>query len=616
MSRPAPIYLRSRRGRGPSVVARGLAGRTVYGPEKTNARWNRGGTGPPDDHAGWWAYQSYRRRSGIRLLVVFGPIAVLVGYFVDPASTARVLRLLGLVALFVLVSAVVHWTRRWSDYKTWTVAVALTAGKLLNVSRHRRPRDWVHIPPGHRDDPDKPMVIDLDDNFSWPPARRDKLAQAIAATGGVQHPDWYFSLESRPKTLTIRSMPSPPDRVTFAEVAEHLPRLDPRDVLWGFQTGRQPYTVSLVSDSPHILVSAGPGGGKSEFLCWLCLQFFPWRPRPRVIFFDFVKGGASCKWAKEFSEGLDPLVEVIREVDEAHNLIIDLFTEIKTRTRNYWHHGYDPNERHILIVMDEANQSWPELQRYWRQVLGETGPSAAIGAMQGILQVGREANATVVQCGQRGSHRGTGGGDQREAFGVVAASRFTARTAKMLFSDVGDGRAATLPMSSNHQGRFQVATGGVATEVQAPLCIDSSPGPRYKLLLPDVREWVLATVGATVPTAGDPGSDPTVSPGRDGSGVAGSAGSRLLHVVPDPPSDAPTEEVSEPLDATELVTLRQAAERLPGDTQSTLDALQNDRKRRREAFPEVRRRTSQGDLYDFEELRRHWAERSSTGGAS
>jgi hypothetical protein len=611
--RQQPIYLRpGARTRGFSVVGRGLAGRSVFGPEKTNARWGRGGTGPPDDHAGWWAHQSYRRRSAIRLLVVLGPIAYLIGRWVDPAGTARLVRVAGLIGLLVLVSAVVHWSRRWSHYKTWTVAVALTAGKLLNVSRHRRPRDWVHIPPGHRDDPDKPMVIDLPDNFSWPVGRREKLALALAATGGVQHPDWYFALEARPKTLTIRAMPSPPELVTFAEVVAHLPRLDPRDVLWGFRTGRQPFTVSLVSDSPHILVSAGPGGGKSAFLCWLCLQFFPWRPRPRVIFLDFVKGGSSCKWAKEFSEGPDPLVEVIREVDEAHDLILELFAEIKGRTRRYWHHGYDPDERHILIVMDEGNQSWPELQRYSRQVLGVTGPSAAIGAMQGILQVGREANATVVQCGQRGSHRGTGGGDQREAFGVVAASRFTPRTAKMLFSDVGDGRAATLPVSSNHRGRFQVATGGVATEVQAPLCID----PTTKLLLPEAREWVWATVGASVPAAADPGSDPGVFPGREGRGVAGSAGSRPLHVVPDPPSEDPDEEVGEPLDATELVTLRRAAERLPGDTQSTLDALQNDRKRHREAFPAIRRRTAQGDLYDFDELRRHWLHRPSAGGAS
>lgn len=609
--RPVPIYLRPRHGRTPSVIARGLAGRTVFGPEKTNARWGRHGTGPVDDRAGWWAHQSYRRRSGLRLLVIFGPLAVIYGLFVNPEGTARLLREAGLVALLMGFMAMIHWTRRWSHYKTWIVAVALVAGGLLAVSRHRRPRDWVHIPVGHREDPDKPVVLDLPDNFSWPQTRRDKLAKTVAATAGIQHADWEFDDEARPyPTLTVRSLPQPPDLVKFEDMIPHYETCALDAVVWGKTTGAAPYSTSLSSDSPHVLCSIGPGGGKTEFCCGLALQFLR-RPRPtRIVYFDIIKHGASAKWAKDI-DGID----VIVDVNDAHDLILELYAEVQRRCKGYYLYGYNPDEPLILIIMDEANRSYKELQRYWARVLGGVRTSPAIDAYEGILFVGREASAVCCTVGQRGSAAGTGGGDSREAYGVIAANRYSLRTSRMLFADVGDGTKASMPVSSNKQGRIQVVTGGVATLVQTPLCIDRNT----KELLPAARAWLeTAPLGATAGSAaGDPMTRyaPTlgITTGSDpGSGHRGGH----LHSVPNAPEDD-LPEPDEAVEATLMVSLGDAAERLPGDTKAIKTALENDRRRKVPGFPGPRHQVGRTKLYDFDEVRAYWSERpGAAGGAS
>jgi len=349
------------------------------------------------------------------------------------------------------------------------------------------------------------------------------------------------------------------------------------------------------------LCSIGPGGGKTEFCCGLALQFLH-RPRPvRVIYFDFVKQGASAKWAKDV-EG----VEVVLTVDYAHQLILELYAEVQRRCKSYYEYGYNPDEPLILIIMDEANRSYKALQKHWVRTLGGTKTSPAIDAYEGILFVGREASAVACTVGQRGSHTGTGGGDSREAYGVIAAARYSPRTARMLFEDVGDGTKASRPVSSNKQGRIQVVTGGVATLVQTPLCIDRNT----KELLPAARAWLDT---AAIPTpAGDPmtpnpsllgittGSDP-------GSGHRGGH----LHAVPDAPE--PEDEIVE---ATELMSLGDAAKRLPGDTKKIKTALDNDRRRKVPGFPTMRRQVGKTLLYDFDDIERYWLNRPATAGGA
>lgn len=576
-------------------MVRGLAGLPVAGPPKTNATWSKPGTGPYDpDRAGWWAHQSYRRRAAITWAALCGTAALLIGGTVAPAGTQATARPLAWFALVVTGYVIVHKTRRWSHFKKWIEAIALAVGPWLDMPRRRNPREWIHVPVGHQDDPDKPIVLTLPANFSMPETRRDKLAQLTAAVGGVQNPRWHFDFEARPPTLTISALPQPPRLVVFSEVVRHWEEAEDDELVIGLTAGGAPVRVSLAGDSPHILCSMGSGGGKSEFCAGVALQMRRKRRAARVIYLDIIKRGASAKWAK----GLDG-IEVIRQVDVAHELLLDAYEEVQARCESYWNSGYDPEQQRVLIIVDEANRTMRALQKYWQTELEGQKTSPAIDAIEGILFVGREADTHVLTVGQRMSAQASGGGDAREAYGVKIGNRYSPRTARMLFGDVGDGRTASLPRSSNHPGRVQVVTGGQAVEAQVPLSIDRST----KQLLPEPKAWI-----AESPALGELGGgreQVTQRASRPGQTPVHDTGSRHLAVVPQviDPAPEPTPLVSP------LVSLQDAADQLPD---VTVTALRNGRARDPD-FPRHRQVVGQTKLYDFDELARWAANRAQAG---
>lgn len=579
-------------------LGRFAVGHPISGEHKTNAGWIKPGTDQYDPHrAGWWAHQSHRRRAAIRWSALVGVVAVVVGFAASPAATAGTLRPLAWFGLFLAGYVVVHKTRRWQHFKQWTEAVALAVGPMLGMPRHRNPHEWVHVPVGHQDDPDKPIELRLPEGFSWPETRRDKLAKLVASVGGVQAPHWVFDFEARPPTLTVATSPQPPKLVVFAEVLRHWEQADPDEVVVGLASGGTPVRASLATDSPHILCSMGSGGGKSEFCCGVTLQM---RARgARTIYLDFIKRGASAKWAKGIAD-----IEVIRSTELAYEAILDIYDEVQRRCGSYWDHGYDESQQRLFVVLDEANRSLAELKRYEAQLRRDDKEApSAVDALEGILFVGREARTNVLTVGQRMSARATGGGDAREAYGIKIGNRFSPATARMLFSDVGDGTKASLPRSSNHPGRVQVVTGGAAVEAQVPLLIDRST----KKLLSDPAAWLdeLPVLGMPAPRR----ESVTSHPVRPGETPIHDVDRRHLAVVP-----TVVEPAAPAVTLVDLATAAtQLADRFPGITKAT---LANFRAREKAEFPKVAQRAGQTFLYDLAELERFLMNHPQAGAAT
>lgn len=493
-------------------LGRFFGGRDLDGRGRTNARWAHSGTELINArHAGRWAHYSHRRRATIRSGSLVATVVVIYGATTSWWSTITTLRLAFWLGLAVAAWVVVHKTRKWSHHQQWVVPTALALADQLDVSRHRDPLDWLHVPVGHRDDPDRPVTITLPVDFNAGEPQRKRLVATAAARLGMQTPAATFALDANPPTLTLTAHPGPPPLVTFEDVRPHFEAAAESDLVIGLAANGRPVTMSLDTDSPHLLCSIGSGGGKSEFCAWTCEQFL--RRGARVVYVDIVKRGASARWAKGV-----PGVEVIRQTAVAHDRLLALFEEIQSRCESYWHKGYVSDEQRVLLVIDEANRTVKELQRFWQNDLGETKQSPAVSAIEGTLFVGREARTNVLTVGQRMSAAASGGGDAREAYGGKLANRFSRQTARMLFSDVGDGRAASLPKSSNHPGRVQFVTNGRAIEVQTPLTIDRTT----KALPQEVRDWI----AAGVPQPCDLGSSLRNPPSAE-------AGGRRLVVVGD-----------------------------------------------------------------------------------
>jgi hypothetical protein len=571
-------------------AARFAVGHPLDGTHRTNAGWTKPGTAPYDpDRAGWWAHQSHRRRSAIRWGALLGITAAIIGILLAPGATASTLRIPVWFGIVTAVYVVVHKTRRWEHYKRWIEAIALAVGPLLDMPRRRNPREWIHVPIGHQDDPDKPVLLTLPENFAMNETRRERLALLTAAVAGVQNPFWQFDLEARPPTLLVSAIPQPPTLVVFSEIVREWENAADDELIIGLAAGGVPARVSLGGDSPHILCSMGSGGGKSEFCAGIALQMRRKARPARVIYIDVIKRGASAKWAK----GVDG-IEVIRSTALAHDLLLELFAQVQARCESYWDHGYDAEQQRVLIIVDEANRTTRELTRYWRAECEGKGTSPAVDAIEGILFVGREAATHVLTVGQRMSAAASGGGDAREAYGVKIGNRFSPQTARMLFGDVGDGRASTLPRSSNHPGRVQVVTGGSAVAVQVPLSTDRAT----KALLPGPAAWI-ADAPPLVVQSVRPAMSPNTA--RVGDSPVHDVGRRHLEPVPNAPADAEPPPM--------LIALPDAVEQLDG---VSLTALKNARARDKD-FPEPAQKVGQTYLYDLDELARWAANRAQAG---
>jgi len=580
-------------------VGRVLTGRPAKAPPvnhlpKTNATWSKPGTGPYDpDHAGWWAHQSYRRRTAIIWSGLVGLTASVYGWWISPAATQDAQRVVVWTGIVMVGYAVVHKTRRWEHFKRWIESIALAAGPMLDMPRKRNPREWVHVPVGHQDDPDKPIVVTLPPDFNWPEARRLKLASLVAAVGGVHNFHARFEMDAQPRTLTVAAAPQPPPLVVFADVIRHWEEAADDEIVIGLTAGGTPVKRSLGGDSPHILCSIGSGGGKSEFCCGVALQRR--RRGARVIYLDFVKKGASAKWAKDVDG-----IEVIRQVELAYDALLDIYDEVQRRCESYWHHGYNPDQQELFVILDESNRSIAALKKYEAELRADDKEApSAIDAIEGILFVGREARTHMLTVGQRMSARASAGGDAREAYGIKLGNRFSPRTARMLFDDVGDGTKASLPRSSNHPGRVQVVSGGTAVECQVPLMIDRST----KQLLPEPAELTgrLGELATPAPKR----ESVTSHVLRPGDSAVHDTGSRHLAVVPT---------VVEPGPVATLVDLTEAAEQLadrfPGLTKAK---LANYRAREKAEFPKWVQQVGQTYLYDLAEIEHFLANRPQAG---
>lgn len=575
-----------------------LAGRPFDGQPKTNATWRKPGTGHYDpDQAGWWAHQSYRRRAGIVWAVPVGIAASIYGWASGPeasAATESAQREAAWIAIACLVYVVIHRTRRWQPFKAWTEPVHKAIGPDLGVPRKLNPRSYIAVPRdgAHLTDPDRPIVVTLPETFNWPEGtRRAKLAAQVAESGGIGSQfTARFELEMEPRTLTVSCNPQPPMLVAFSEVIPHWEQARDDELVFGLSHDKVPIKRSLATDSPHVLASIGSGGGKTELACALCLQR-RWKVGARVIYFDFVKKGSSARWAKGI-EG----IEVIRHVDVAYQRMIEVYDEIEDRCEDYWHHGRTEH-RELFIVLDEANRSIDKLRRYDKLMTADDKHArSSLDAYEGILQVGREADARMVVFGQRASARGTGGGDARDAFGVILASRFRPNTARMLFGDVGDGSRDAMPRSPNHPGRFQVVSGGEAEEAQGVLMVNA----KTKSLLTEPERFALK--GARTPEIAAPSSGGTVAVAeRPGDGDDEVIEGELI----DP----------EPVE-TRWVDLRTAAELLRGRWPNlTLAALRNYRGKpeTRAEFPTPQDLNAVTYLYDLAAIDRFLANRPRRG---
>ncbi|MEU4800558.1 hypothetical protein [Streptomyces sp. NPDC023327] len=292
--------------------------------------------------------------------------------------------------------------------------------------------------------------------------------------------DWHP--EGRKPYVRVKKTRKPPAKALFKDpkTRELIAKAKESAPIIGFGAGGQIVSVDLDAESPHILVNASTGGGKSVTLrCTACQML---HHGSLVIVLDTKR--ISHPWA----HGIDG-VTYCRDVADIHDQLIALGQEGRRRTRVADELGIDADPKAIgprlLILLEEVNATMKMLARYWEKIResGDPKVSPAIDALNEILYMGRQLRMHVLLVAQSATARALGGPEVREQFSTRILAKYSVNAWRMLAPEVHPA-----PKSTKHRGRAQVVSGGFARETQVLFFTEA-----------EAREW--ATTGKTAAAA-------------------------------------------------------------------------------------------------------------------
>ncbi|MFJ4966712.1 pRL2-11 [Streptomyces sp. NPDC088729] len=481
-------------------VARVLAGRDLDGVRRTDATFWRAGTRVLPKVEGKVRRRSYKpgwRRLSFRLALGGGVAES--GYLTtrDLDATRETLTELwenreaalatlepgGIAAASVLTvgtaTYMVLTRERRELMREWVGPLHEALHQPLGLAEQTDPRRYLHIPTNFTDD-DAQIRIDLPTRLGF---SRDVVDDLITQKLALQGVTFSWHPEGRKPYVLVKKTRKPPPTALFKDpkMRELVAKEKESAPVIGFGAGGRIVSVDLDAESPHILVNASTGGGKSVILRCIACQML--HHGSRVFVLDTKR--ISHLWAR----GL-PGVTYCADVADIHDQLIALGIEGRRRTRvaDELGIGADPKAigPRLLILLEEVNATMKQLARYWEKTResGDPKVSPAVDALNEILYMGRQLRMHVLLVAQSATARALGGPEVREQFSTRILARYSVNAWRMLAPEVHPA-----PKSTKHRGRAQVVTGGSATETQVLFFTE-----------PEAHEW--ASTGKT--TAAEP----------------------------------------------------------------------------------------------------------------
>lgn len=446
-------------------------GQPLSGQARTNATWIRRGTATLGDDAGDpfpWSYLPGWEKMLIRWGVVWATVVYFVGLAVAPVLTN--------VAAVVLIGAFVTWrVRRYRQLKPLREHQRELVEPLDRTLREVVPdmvRGAVDVPLTYDENHETPVVITLPDTFAGAAdSRADQVRNIVAAKLAFSSKvNYRFESRGLVSRLIMSVVPQPPRKVTYDDIADAFEAAPDTAPVIGQTAGRRIVSADFRADSPHVLVSAGSGGGKSVLNRTIIAQHLHRGGLAVMLDVKFL----SHMWMR----GL-PGVIYCRTPEMIHNVLISLaeegkrrFTEAANTLDEQLMGGQDdevPDDDDIdvgprvLIVAEEMNATITRLTDYWEQTRpkGSKKRSPAVEALNDILFMGRQARMHVLAVGQYMTANTIGGAAARENFATRCLTRATQNAWNMLAPQI-----KPIPPASNIQGRWHIVTGDKVTETQ------------------------------------------------------------------------------------------------------------------------------------------------------
>lgn len=246
-----------------------------------------------------------------------------------------------------------------------------------------------------------------------------------------------------------------PSILPLTEATDFLAECPESSVFLGVDGDGEPFYVDLLADSPHMLVSASTGAGKSAVARSVATQRLS--RGDLVVFLDVKRH--SHRWAK----GLAPLVHYAPDVPSVGDALVNLGREVHRRNAvvDAWDGPLEdaPVGPSILVVFEEMNATTSRLRTLDRGK--PQGQYRALEALGDIAFMGRAVKIRLLSFAQMATYRASGGSEVVESYGTRILINYSPKAWRYLAEDCG--RPVPAPSAV---GRGMVCRGTRATEVQ------------------------------------------------------------------------------------------------------------------------------------------------------
>lgn len=235
------------------------------------------------------------------------------------------------------------------------------------------------------------------------------------------------------------------DDITYS--AENEPIL-------GISGDGQLITVNLDSDSPHVLISASTGGGKSTVARSIAAQML--RNGSVATVLDLKRH--SHRWAKNLPNA--GYAQTIREIGNAWVELGQIVHKRNAIVEN-WPGSIEtaPVGPRIIILFEEMNATMGMLRQASKRIPEDD--YNAIDGFNDVMFMGRAAKMHVVAVAQLATFRAMGGSEVLENFNNKVLIRYSPTAWRYLAADCGKRIAAP-----EEPGRGMVCYGGKARKTQ------------------------------------------------------------------------------------------------------------------------------------------------------
>jgi hypothetical protein len=493
-----------------SLAWRFFSGQHLDGRYRTDAGFLRPGIRVmhPTGHASRWAHLPHAGRAGIRVAAVLAVAGICDGLATDRGATLGALAITA--AGLALAGAGLAWfrARTWAHRRRYLRPLHRALAPELGIPLAARPQSWLTVPPGFGTIEGAKVRLALPEGTLATADVRRVVATALSEKLALEGASIEWSTVGKAPTAVVTTSSPPPSKVTFGDAIRELEAAREAAPLIGIGRNSSVITADYEADSPHVLVSAGSGGGKSTIVRTLAAQTL--HNGGLSVICDIKR--ISHTWAR----GL-PNVFYSRDISEIHNMLIRLKAEVDRRNEmvdeladengNISDENMAQVGPRIQLVMEEMNATANRLAAYWRKTRDKADPtvSPAVEALADILFMGRAVLVNVIAVAQMMTAKTLGGPESRENFATRIMARYTLNAWKMLVPEVWP-----MPRRSNHQGRVQVVTAGVARETQVIYFTPSEArewamsGAVSRFILPEPGELAAGSIPAVdpVPTVG------------------------------------------------------------------------------------------------------------------